>query len=88
VAHLAGLSATSVEHVFQAARTLDPREAQRVLQAPTSGATKRLGRTVLLRSDWEVVKYQAMMAILRSKFSDPDLRARGWRLSQPSPDGR
>lgn len=74
VAHLAGLSANSVEHFFQAAKTLDYSQARGILAASTSQGTKAMGRRVLLRPDWEQVKYAAMTAILRSKFADAQLR--------------
>jgi ribA/ribD-fused uncharacterized protein len=76
VSHLAGGTAPTVEHFFQAAKTLDAQEALAVLTAPTAGGSKRLGRMVALRPDWEAVKYAAMSEILRSKFSDAELKKR------------
>lgn len=75
VAHLVGYQANSVEHFFQAAKTLDVHSAIAVLSAKTSAATKAMGRKVALRPDWEDVKYEAMRAILRSKFKNDQLRS-------------
>ena len=76
VVHLVGHSAPTVEHFFQAAKTLDPQGALAVLETPTAAASKTLGRRVALRPDWEDVKYRAMKEILRSKFCCADLRER------------
>lgn len=69
-----GLVYPSTEHVFQAAKTLD--EGQRIVIRDCEGAnqSKRLGRKVMLRSDWEDVKDGIMITILRKKFKDPDLK--------------
>lgn len=74
VAHLLGQSAPTVEHFFQAAKTLDTNSMLSVLRAPTAADSKRMGRRVALRPDWETVKYAAMKEILRSKFADRSLR--------------
>lgn len=77
----------TLEHRFQAAKTLDPDEAARVLAASTPGQAKRLGRRVPLRADWDQAKEQVMLDLLRTKFLDPTLRARldgtsDWHLSE------
>ena len=41
-----------------------------------AGAAKRVGRMLPLRPDWEEVKVRVMETVLRTKFHDPDLRAR------------
>ncbi|MCE7985531.1 MAG: NADAR family protein [Caldilinea sp. CFX5] len=64
----------TVEHAFQAAKTFDPAEQQKVREASSPGSAKRLGRRVTLRADWETVKYDIMLALLRQKFSAPDFR--------------
>lgn len=64
----------SVEHAYQAAKTLDP--AQRVLftQNITAGQAKKLGRHVTMRPDWEQVKIEVMRKLLEHKFcSDQSL---------------
>lgn len=62
----------TVEHAFQAAKTFDPAERQKVREASSPGSAKRLGRRVTLRPDWEAVKYDIMLALLRQKFSLPE----------------
>lgn len=64
----------SAEHAFQAMKTLDSQEQEWVRSAPTPGIAKRRGRVVKLRPDWEQIKDFTMEAILRAKFSDPELK--------------
>jgi ribA/ribD-fused uncharacterized protein len=59
---------TSVEHAYQAAKTLVHSERRDICLAPTPGKAKRLGKKVTLRPDWEAVKLQVMDAMLRQKF--------------------
>jgi ribA/ribD-fused uncharacterized protein len=69
VLHLAGTTAPTSEHFFQAAKTLDLNDAVAILVAPTAGQSKKLGRQVALRPDWEDVKLEVMQTILRAKFT-------------------
>ena len=63
----------TVEHAFQAAKTDDRLERERIAGLPTPGAAKRAGRKVSLRPDWEQVKVGIMVELVRRKFADPDL---------------
>ncbi|MBL8796305.1 MAG: NADAR family protein [Planctomycetia bacterium] len=63
----------SVEHAFQAAKTLDREERLTIQLSASAGRAKRLGRKVKLRKDWESVKVEVMRGLLRKKFADPDL---------------
>lgn len=64
----------TVEHAFQAAKTLDKQERLTLREAETPARAKRLGRRVTLRSDWEKIKFDLMLDLLRQKFSHSDLR--------------
>lgn len=64
----------TVEAAYQAAKTLNLQERELIRQAATPGRAKRLGRKVSLRPDWEDVKVNIMLELLRKKFSHPDLR--------------
>ncbi|MDQ5911632.1 MAG: hypothetical protein QG599_3730 [Pseudomonadota bacterium] len=64
----------TVEHVFQAAKTLDSSEQEQIRLAETPGKAKRLGQKVHLRSDWETCKHAVMVEAVRLKFSQyPEL---------------
>lgn len=59
---------STVEHWYQAMKTLVPEEQQRIIEAPTPGEAKRLGRTVTLRPDWDDIKLDIMLLLVRQKF--------------------
>lgn len=59
----------TVEHAFQAAKTLDPIYRQAIATADTPGKAKRLGRKANLRPDWEEIKEQVMYECVLAKFS-------------------
>lgn len=58
----------TVEHAFQAEKTLDYGEQEKIRKVKKPGQAKQLGRNVKLREDWEDIKIKAMKCILRSKF--------------------
>jgi hypothetical protein len=64
----------TLEHAFQAAKTIYPDEKDRVARCATPAQAKRAGRKVSLRADWEAVKVDVMRDLLRLKFAEP-----GWR---------
>jgi ribA/ribD-fused uncharacterized protein len=64
-----GITYETVEHAFQAAKTLDAAQARRVRDAKTPGEAKRLGKKVDLRPDWEKIKDDIMLKFLRLKFT-------------------
>lgn len=68
-----GIAYPSVEHAFQAAKTLDMTQRYEIANMKTPGAAKRAGRALNLRPDWEEVKYQVMEDCLREKFRDTEL---------------
>jgi len=71
-----GIVYPTVEHYFQAMKTLDPNQRRTISMAATPGIAKRMGRKVQLRKDWEQVKEHYMLFALRQKFLDPTLKER------------
>ena len=71
-----GLTYPTVEHAFQAAKSLSEEEQAAISIAKTPGIAKRLGRKVVLRPDWEEVKIEVMRQCLAKKFEHPDLYAK------------
>lgn len=63
----------SSEAAYQAAKTLDIKEREK-FQTCSPGETKKLGKSIALRSDWESVKLSVMETILREKFKNPFLK--------------
>lgn len=64
----------TVEHAYQAAKTLDINQRSNILLAPSPGIAKRMGQKLTLRSDWEQIKRRVMLQLLRSKFQNQTLR--------------
>lgn len=65
----------SSEHAYVAAKTLDREERLKISRMEGKGVIKRYGRQIDLRPDWEEVKYDIMLEIVRAKFSqNPDLK--------------
>lgn len=58
----------TVEHAFQAAKSLNQGEQELIRSCPTPGKAKRAGKKVLLRPDWEEVKFEVMLELVRLKF--------------------
>lgn len=71
-----GITYPTSEHAFQAAKSLDPNIRKWIAAAFTPGQAKRRGRSIELRSDWEEIKDQVMLDIVREKFKNEDMRAR------------
>lgn len=69
-----GISYSTVEHYFQAMKSLDPVERALVADLKTPGESKRRGRRLKLRADWEDIKEEVMYTALKYKFNDPKLK--------------
>ena len=68
-----GITYPSVEHAFQAAKTLDRDERLKFTKG-SPVTVKGMGRRLKLRSDWEDVKDSVMYICLKSKFQNPEMR--------------
>ena len=66
----------TVEHAYQAAKTLDIAERMTIAQILTAGAAKHFGKSVTMRPDWEVIKLAVMEDLLRQKLTNVTLAAR------------
>jgi len=64
----------TVEHYFQAMKTLDESERESIRLATSPKEAKKLGGKCNLRPDWEEIKFDVMLAALRAKFSDEKFR--------------
>jgi len=67
---------STVEHAFQAAKSLDPKDRTRVRQALTPVEARRRGGKVAVRADWSSIRLAVMEDLVRQKFRDPELRRR------------
>ena len=73
---LDGIWYTTVEHAYQAAKTLDVNLRAKIAVCVRPGEAKRLGRRVPLRPDWEEIKLEVMEKLLRQKFAASTTLAR------------
>lgn len=58
----------SVEHAYQAAKTLDKKDREIIRTQKTPGRAKKYGQTVTLRDDWEEIKIGIMTELVHQKF--------------------
>ena len=66
----------TLEHAYQAMKTLDPDERDTIRASRSPALAKRLGNRLKMREDWDDIKVGLMHELLRVKFRDPDLRDR------------
>ncbi len=59
----------TVEHYYQASKTLDENEFETIRKKHTPGQAKYFGRRCKLREDWESIKIEVMKEALITKFS-------------------
>jgi len=71
-----GMWYDSVEHAYQAAKTLDMDERLRISFLETPGKAKRAGKELKIRPDWEEIKIPIMRELLIKKFSHRELMFR------------
>lgn len=69
-----GMGYPSVEHAYQAAKTLDVVIRCDIRDCDSPGKAKRMGARVPLRDNWETIKQEIMLDLVWRKFQNPDLR--------------
>lgn len=78
-----GLVYDSSEAAFQAQKVIDQNEKKKFCNI-TPNESKRLGRRVHLRKDWESVKDQIMYEVVKAKFSqNEDFKALLLQVKEP-----
>lgn len=65
-----GITWQTSEHAFQAAKTHDKDEKTMIQLCKSPGLSKKAGKKVTLRDDWEQVKIGIMAEIVRDKFTN------------------
>lgn len=64
-----GVRYDTAEHAYQAAKSLHPDAREFIRNCGHAGEAKKHGKNLVLREDWEQVKQQVMLDVLRSKFT-------------------
>lgn len=72
--YLNGKPYATVEHAYQAAKTLDESQHETIRTARNPGEAKNLGKAVILRPNWEDIKVDLMRNFVKLKFENPLLR--------------
>jgi ribA/ribD-fused uncharacterized protein len=67
-------NAPTVEHLYQADKTLDKKWKQKIMSAPKPGKAKRLGKKAPLRPGWDSERLEVMHKFVKAKFQDPILQ--------------
>lgn len=67
-----GMTYRTVEHAYQAAKSVDINTRQKLQACPSPGAAKKMGRSVVVREDWITVRQIIMKDLLREKFRHGD----------------
>lgn len=65
----AGLLYPTVEHAYVAAKTLDPQKQRFITHIEFPGEAKQYGKRLVLRPDWDTVKFDIMREFLIQKFT-------------------
>lgn len=78
---LDGVEYPTTEHAYQACKTLDKNYRKKIKNTSGAGKAKKLGQKksmdkcgVKLRPDWENIKLNVMLDLLRQKFSNGELK--------------
>jgi hypothetical protein len=66
--------AKTVEHAYQALKSKNIDDFKEILEAETPGKAKKLGQDIDIRSDWNDIKENIMLELLKQKFNKNPLR--------------
>lgn len=66
----------STEHAYQAMKVESPKIWEVFSKLPECKHARNLGQVIMMRNDWDVVKYQIMYEVNVIKFNHPELRAK------------
>lgn len=64
----------SVEHAYQAAKTIDSTQRSKIRHASSPALAKKLGAQATLRDGWDKLRLPVMRYLLDQKFLQPVLR--------------
>lgn len=65
-----GIEYPTVEHYYQASKSLAPTVRKVVAAQPTAAMAKKVGQGLAIRPDWPHVKEKVMLRALRVKFAE------------------
>ncbi len=65
---------STVEHAYQASKSLDRSVRETIRKAKSPAEAKKLGQCIAVRVDWNEVKIDIMRTLIKEKFENPFLR--------------
>jgi ribA/ribD-fused uncharacterized protein len=72
-----GIDFPTVEHAYQAAKSLSRSDRLQIAECPVPGQAKRMAKMMSIRPDWsDALKTMIMHYLVRQKFQHADLRAK------------
>lgn len=63
----------TIEHAYQAAKTLD-NATRDVIKSSRIAEVKKLGRSIKLRDDWFEIRLSLMKSLIKEKFQNPFIK--------------
>jgi ribA/ribD-fused uncharacterized protein len=69
-----GKSYKSVEHAYQAEKSTNEAEHEWIRNAPTPSKAKSFGNKIKIKSNWDDIKYDLMLNLVRIKFQNKELK--------------
>ena len=69
-----GIIYRTVEHAYQAMKSLSLEERKKIADCATPGRAKRKGRKIKIRPGWNKSRVDIMLGLLEKKFRDPVLK--------------
>lgn len=66
---LDGVEYPTVEHAYQAAKTLDISEREKIKNLSKAYEVKKVGKKIKTRKDWNEIKINIMYSLVKEKFS-------------------
>lgn len=70
-----GITYSSVEHAYQANKSVNRHKRLEISKCDTPGKAKRLGKNLDIRDDWDKVKLEIMYNLVKQKFSKEPLKS-------------
>ncbi len=72
--HYKGITFPTVEHFYQAMKSNNKSDWIKISKLETPGKSKRAGRKLTLRKNWDVLKRSFMIWALKEKFNNNDFK--------------
>lgn len=64
----------SLEHAYQAFKSKNFSEHEWIRNAPTASKAKSFGKKIKVRDNWDDIKYNVMLKLVRLKFKNEELK--------------